>query len=90
MVRLIDDEQRNAPVKALHERFEPFLRKRLHGRNDDVRIVRCFAFGLLDADLQTGILDGHFLDGLLDQLIAMRNDEGDVARPQRQQFGKRC
>ena len=89
VVRLVDDEQRDAALEAGDELFEPLLGQRLNGRDDDVALVGGAALGLLDADHGLGVLDAELVDELLDQLVAVRDDDGDVAGAQRQQLGQR-
>ena len=57
-------------------------------RRYDVQALKRFDPEARTAMLVCFLVEAH--KSLLDQLIAMRNDEGDIARPQRQQFGKRC
>ena len=86
---LVDHEQRDAPVEAGDELLEPFLGQRLHRGDDDAALVGGAALGLLDADERLGVLHAELVDELLDELVPVRDDDGDVARAQRQQPGQR-
>jgi hypothetical protein len=89
VVRFVDDEQRDAPLEAGDELLEPFLGQRLHRRDHDVAVFRRAALGLLDTDQRVGVLDAKLVDELFDQLVTVRDDDGDVAGPQRQQLRQR-
>ena len=89
VVRFVDDEQRDAALEAGDEVLEPFLGEGLHRRDDDVALFGRAALGLLDADHRLGVLDAELVDELLDQLVAVRDDDRDVAGPQREQLRQR-
>ena len=68
---------------------QPLVAQRLHRRDDDVGVVVGAPFGFLDADLRGRVLDVHLVDDLLDEFVAVRDDERDVAFAQAQEFGQR-
>ncbi len=75
VMRFVDDEDPDPAAEAPHEFFEPFAGEALDGRNDDVAIFRRAFCGFLDPDFEVRVEEIHFLDGLLDQLVAVRDHE---------------
>ena len=88
VMRFVDHEQGDPAPELRREAIQARAGKGLHGRDDDRAVFARILVGLLDADAGVRVLGLELLDELLDQLVAVRDDQRDVGRPQLEQFGQ--